>query len=109
LDNGGPHWPGEVIWVPGNGGRGKAFAVTHQTRTNNEMPTQMMETPILQSATAKGEGLTRLRLLALESQQAELGARLAGLEGVVFAIRHQLTEVRRDLREVLQATRASRE
>jgi len=22
---------GEVIWVPGNGGRGKAFAVTHQT------------------------------------------------------------------------------
>jgi hypothetical protein len=71
-----------------------------------EMSTQMMEVPVPLSTNAKGDGLIRARLLALESQQADLGARLAGLEGVVFAVMHQLTLVQRDLHAILQATHA---
>lgn len=42
---------------------------------------------------SRGDKLVESQLLILESTQAELGARLAGLEGIVFALKRQLAVV----------------
>jgi hypothetical protein len=62
----------------------------------------VLELPVSQSANRTFDDLTHSTLFSLESQHMELGARLAGLEGVVFALGQQLTEVRRQLRELMQ-------
>lgn len=41
------------------------------------------------------EALVETRLKALEAAQIALGARLAGIEGVVFALQHRVHELER--------------
>jgi uncharacterized coiled-coil protein SlyX len=63
-----------------------------------------LEVAVSQSANSTIDDLTRSRLILIESQQAELGARIAGLEGIVFALKQQVTDVQRQLREILKST-----
>jgi hypothetical protein len=64
---------------------------------------ERLELPIPPSVNVTFDGLNRTRLLELEFQQAEFGARLASLEGVVFATGHQLAELQRMIRDNLQS------
>lgn len=62
-----------------------------------------LEVAMSQSANSTIDDLNRLKLNSVDSQQAELGARIAGLEGVVFALKQQVTEVQRQLRAIVDA------
>ena len=59
-----------------------------------------LEVPVSQRAKSTIDVVTRAKLISTESQQAELGARIAGLEGVVFALKQQVAELQRQLRDL---------
>jgi hypothetical protein len=61
-----------------------------------------LKVPVSQAAKSTIDDVTRSRLISTESQQAEFGARIAGLEGVVFALKQQVAELQRQLRDILK-------
>jgi hypothetical protein len=71
------------------------------SKANCNMRTAL-EVPVSRTAKSTIDDVTRARLIATESQQAEFGARIAGLEGVVFALKQQVAELQRQLRDILK-------